>query len=83
VAQQVSRTDKFRLTYIRSLFADMGFRGNQLDMRSENALGAITMQDHLRVRHKPRKAADTAFLMTQIYFDVANQREHKQGRRLK
>lgn len=34
VAEQVERVDRERYEYIKSLFADMGFKGNDLEMRT-------------------------------------------------
>jgi hypothetical protein len=34
LAAQVARVDEERLAYVGSLFAEMGFRGDELDMRT-------------------------------------------------
>ena len=34
VAEQVEKVDRVRFEYIKSVFSDMGFTGNELEMRS-------------------------------------------------
>jgi AcrR family transcriptional regulator len=47
VADKVSRTDKFRMDYVRSLFEELGFEGSELDIRARACVAYLTLEGHL------------------------------------
>ena len=55
IARFVRRTDKYRLNYIRSLFSDMGFTGDALEVRTRTLLSYMTLEKGLFDRVNQRK----------------------------
>jgi AcrR family transcriptional regulator len=57
VAKMVRRTDRYRLTYIRRLFTEMGFSGLELEIRTRTCLAYMTLEKGLfdRLTSKQRK----------------------------
>ena len=58
VAHIVRKTDKLRLNFIRDLFAEMGFRANELEIRIRTCLAYMTLEKGLfdRLTKKQRGA---------------------------
>jgi len=47
IAKLVGQTDLFRLDYIRQLFVEVGFDGNELEIRARSFLGYMTLEKSL------------------------------------
>ena len=60
VAKAVQRTDRYRLAYIRGLFAEIGFSGNELEVRSRTCLSYMMLERGLFDRSSPRQRMDLA-----------------------
>ena len=56
VEQQVDKTDRYRLDFIRSLFSEMGFVENELEIRARSCLSFLTLEhsmfDKLDQKHR-------------------------------
>jgi len=58
VAKAVQRTDRFRLAYIRGLFAEMGFTARELEVRTRTCLSYMTLEKGLFDRISQRQRLD-------------------------
>lgn len=58
IAKAVQRTDRFRLAYIRALFAEMGFTAHELEVRTRTCLSYITLEKGLFDRISQRQRID-------------------------